>query len=389
MRKQAGKDRYKSQIIFEELEPRVLFSGGIEGLIGSSLLPTEDAIYLHLDAEENQPVREQSAEIAAGETQSHELVFVDTRVTDYQSLVDDLINNADSTRNFEVILLDSEQNGIDLISQTLRGYDNLDAIHIISHGSDGNVQLGNTSLNAETLGENNLSIAMWANSFEEAGDILIYGCNLAETEVGESLINDLSELTLTDVAASDDLTGHASLGGDWELEYNQGQIEAETLIDQDTADQWHGLLAPPTITGLDNDTLDYTEGDRAVVIEQGANVDVDDVDSTDFDTGKLTVSFTAGSDSEEDILGIHNQGYGAGKISIVGWGVAYGGTLIGSYAGGANGDDLVITFNANADAAAVAALIQNITYENSDSENATIGARTVRFNLTDGDGGTS
>ncbi|MCP3879389.1 MAG: hypothetical protein GY701_13515, partial [Sulfitobacter sp.] len=67
----------------------------------------------------------------------------------------------------------------------------------------------------------------------------------------------------------------------------------------------------------------------------------------------------------------------------------YEGTLIGSFVGGANGVNLVITFNANANAAAVQALIENITYENTDSDNATTGARTVRFVLTDGDGGTS
>ncbi|MCP3856052.1 MAG: hypothetical protein GY698_15145, partial [Actinomycetia bacterium] len=101
----------------------------------------------------------------------------------------------------------------------------------------------------------------------------------------------------------------------------------------------------PTITNLAGDGLAYSEGDRAVIIEQGSDVIVADVDSTDFDTGTLTVSFTAGSDVAEDILGIRNQGYSTGEISIAGWGVAYGGTLIGSFEGGANGDDLVITFN--------------------------------------------
>ncbi|MCP4168951.1 MAG: hypothetical protein GY759_24065, partial [Chloroflexi bacterium] len=144
-----------------------------------------------------------------------------------------------------------------------------------------------------------------------------------------------------------------------------------------------------TISNLAGDGLAYSEGDRAVVIEQGSDVVVADVDSTDFDTGTLTVSFTAGSDSAEDILGIRNQGYGAGEISIAGWGVAYGGTLIGSFEGGANGDDLVITLNASATPAAVQALIENITYENTDRDNATTGARTVRFVLNDGDGGTS
>ncbi|MCP4379417.1 MAG: hypothetical protein GY794_25005, partial [bacterium] len=145
----------------------------------------------------------------------------------------------------------------------------------------------------------------------------------------------------------------------------------------------------PTISNLAGDALAYSEGDRAVVIEQGADVAVTDADSTDFDSGTLTVSFAAGSDSAEDILAIRNQGYGTGEISVAGYGVAYEGTLIGSFTGGANGDDLVITLNASANPVAVQALIENITYENTDADNATTGARTVRFVLSDGDGGTS
>ncbi|MCP4963859.1 MAG: hypothetical protein GY926_01345, partial [bacterium] len=62
----------------------------------------------------------------------------------------------------------------------------------------------------------------------------------------------------------------------------------------------------PTVTNLAGDGLAYSEGDRAVVIEQGSDVVVADVASTDFDTGTLTVSFAAGSDSAEDILAIRN-----------------------------------------------------------------------------------
>ncbi|MCP4486732.1 MAG: DUF4347 domain-containing protein, partial [Gammaproteobacteria bacterium] len=229
MKSNVGKKTYQSKLILEELESRQLFSGGIEGLIDTDLLSTNTVTYLQVDAEENQPSSEQSTE--AAEARSHELVFVDTAVDDYQTQVDDLINNADSTRNFEVILLESEQNGIDVISQTLQEYEGLDAIHIISHGDDGNVQLGNTNLNAETLTKNNLNIALWATSFDEAGDILIYGCNLATTEVGESLINKLSELTLTDVAASNDLTDTA-------------QVLAQQIVFLDTAvEDYETLMA--------------------------------------------------------------------------------------------------------------------------------------------------
>ena len=65
------------------------------------------------------------------------------------------------------------------------------------------------------------------------------------------------------------------------------------------------------------------------------------------------------------------------------------GTQIGTFTGGASGTNLVITLDSNADATAVTALVKNITYTNTDTDAPTTGARTVRFVLTDGDGGTS
>ncbi len=145
----------------------------------------------------------------------------------------------------------------------------------------------------------------------------------------------------------------------------------------------------PTVTNLDGDILAYTEGDGVVVIEQGADAVVSDVDSSDFDTGTLTVSFAAGSDAGEDVLAIRHQGTGAGQIGVSGSDVTYQGVTIGTFTGGSGGTNLVITLNASAGATAVTALVQNITYENTDTTTPTPGARTVRYVLTDGDGGTS
>ena len=48
-----------------------------------------------------------------------------------------------------------------------------------------------------------------------------------------------------------------------------------------------------------------------------------------------------------------------------------------------------ITLNASTTPTSVTALVKNITYQNTDTNAPTTGARTVRFVLTDGDGGTS
>ncbi|MEQ1848842.1 MAG: LamG domain-containing protein, partial [Nitrospira sp.] len=79
----------------------------------------------------------------------------------------------------------------------------------------------------------------------------------------------------------------------------------------------------PTISNLSGDSLSYSEGSGAVVIEQSDDALAADVDSADFNTGTLTVSFTASSDSAEDVLAIRNQGTGAGQIGVSGANVTY------------------------------------------------------------------
>jgi hypothetical protein len=587
-----------------------------------------------------------------------EIVFVDPTVPNYQ----DLLRGMDSS--IEVILLDGGQDGIQQMAGALAGRTGIDAIHLISHGNAGTLQLGTGTLTTESMsGQYADELAAIQRALSEQADILVYGCDFAEGEVGQAAVNQLAALTGADVQASTDLTGNVALGGDWRLEVQTGTIETQVVITDETQMDWIGILAEtwmdaatgnviagpagndwyvgdsanntptaagggtdfmygaggddtlqggsgndilvggtgndtiygnsdddvilggtgndyldggsavgrntiiggggndqmvggsgadvfrftgaqsgdaytvdgggatdiidlsefstaaitnsggvitvdrgggnvftithsnvesiitaatvgnhgpladagvdqtvslsstvtltaagssdqdgntltyqwtqiegpkvtlssstaasptftapssattlqfivvvsdgttshadnvtitvaatnaaPTISNLSGDSLAYNEGDGAVVIEQGANAVVADVDSTNLDTGTLTVSIPSGGDSAEDVLSIRNQGTSAGQIGVSGSNITYGGTIIGSFTGGSSGSNLVVTLNSNATPTAVTALVKNITYENTDTAAPTMGARTVRFVLTDGDGGTS
>jgi hypothetical protein len=142
----------------------------------------------------------------------------------------------------------------------------------------------------------------------------------------------------------------------------------------------------PTSTNLSGDSVTWQEGDSPVALDAGANATISDVDSANFDTGSLTVAITAGGASGEDVLQIHDQGTGAGQIGVSGTDVTFAGTTIGTFTGGSGGADLVVTFNANADAAAVQALVRDIEYDNTGGDNPTDGDRTISWTLVDGDG---
>ncbi|HEX8663395.1 MAG TPA: Ig-like domain-containing protein, partial [Beijerinckiaceae bacterium] len=145
-----------------------------------------------------------------------------------------------------------------------------------------------------------------------------------------------------------------------------------------------GTNDAPVLTA--GNTLAYTENDPATVISPAATIT--DVDSTDFNTGTLTVAFTANGTSR-DQLSIRNQGTGLGQIGFDGTTVTYENVTIGTASGGVNGANLVITFtSAAATPTAVQALLDNITYASTSESPSTL-ARTVTYTLNDGDGTTN
>ncbi|SFJ26696.1 FG-GAP-like repeat-containing protein [Planctomicrobium piriforme] len=141
----------------------------------------------------------------------------------------------------------------------------------------------------------------------------------------------------------------------------------------------------PTVAGLPTVTT-YTE--NALPVRIALSGTAVDPDSPNLSGGKLTVSITANSQAT-DVLAVQSLGYGPGEIAAAGFGaVYYEGVEIGVFTGGTNKVALNITFNESATPAAVQALLRAITFH-STSENPVTAARTVRFILTDGDGGSS
>ncbi len=193
--------------------------------------------------EEEATSTEQSSSSMSDSQVRHELVIVDTSVDNFQQLVDDLMNNEDEHRNIEVVLLDADSDGVEQVSEVLSQYRDLDALHLVTHGDDAAFRLGNTWVTSENLSANAGLIARWGEALNSTGDLLLYGCDLAETAEGRELVDSLAELTGTDVAASDDDTGVSHRGGDWDLEYTNGTLESSVVFSQHLQVSYNGVLA--------------------------------------------------------------------------------------------------------------------------------------------------
>ena len=170
-----------------------------------------------------------------------ELVVIDEGVRDKHLFYKNLKPGQD------VVEISAKDSGVQQLTQALMQHKDLNALHIISHAKSGEIQLGNQWLDKAQL-EMQLSLFDGLKtSLKADADILFYGCELAKGQVGEDFLEIIQSHTGLDVAASDDLTGHASLDGDWDLEIQKGDIEAKPVSKEAMAN-FVSVLAPTETT---------------------------------------------------------------------------------------------------------------------------------------------
>ncbi|HYX19147.1 MAG TPA: DUF4347 domain-containing protein, partial [Nostoc sp.] len=144
----------------------------------------------------------------------HIIVFIDSAVENYQQLVKGVIPQA------EVIVLTSQQDGVEQITAALQGQVCFTSVHIVSHGAPGTLYLGNTELSLSTLDRYSEHLKAWFTP-----SLLLYGCNVAMGDAGEEFLTKLHYFTDAAIAASTTPIGNAALNGNWELDKNLGAVE--------------------------------------------------------------------------------------------------------------------------------------------------------------------
>ncbi len=173
---------------------------------------------------------------------ARQLMVVDPSVTNWESLV------AGVDADVDVIVLDPARDGIAQIAAALDGTTRYSAVHLVSHGAQGQMQLGSTTVDAGALGGYSADLARLGDALTDDGDLLLYGCDIADGEAGRTFIDSLAAATGADVAASTDDSGAAALGGDWELESSTGRIESDLAIGEAVLAAYDGLLKTPGAT---------------------------------------------------------------------------------------------------------------------------------------------
>jgi len=166
------------------------------------------------------------------------IVFIDSRVPDIDVLI------AAVAPGVRVVVLDANENGVVQMARALEGEQGLASISIISHGSEGALQLGNGTLNADNLAQHQAALEVMGAALQSDGDILLYGCDVASGVEGQAFIEQLAQATQADVAASTNRTGAASLGADWVLEARVGEVQNDLALNVADVAGYSHTLAP-------------------------------------------------------------------------------------------------------------------------------------------------
>ncbi len=262
------RQRTANSLFLEALEPRVLFSADV--LFAVSDLPVDDPL----------PDVINFAAALPGTSvvePRFEIIIIDLQTPDYSQLIDDIRSKQSAAVQYQLAFIEGGENGVDKISQILSQVRSVDAVHVLSHGGSGQVQLGSALLNHNTFDQNAAAISGWRDALGLHADLLFYGCDLAASEEGVHLLERLSLATGADVAASKDLTGHAAKGGDWALEKEVGVIEAQFPFSSAVLDDYTALLAVPDITDISNGIALNNDGGNSAYLYATTPIDLTEV----------------------------------------------------------------------------------------------------------------
>ncbi|MFO0876531.1 MAG: DUF4347 domain-containing protein [Gemmataceae bacterium] len=275
-----------TQIGLESLEERILLTlanppASRLSLLGPSPLAIEQSLHrgmltqdYHSDSLTSGKNAAQSvvATPATARQPGRAIIFLDSRVQDREALLRSMLHTGSETPLVFVIKPDLD--GIEQITQILARFRDVPAVHILSHGANGQLQLGNGVVDRAALAREAPLLRAWRLALVPGADVLLYGCQLARGDEGQAWVQQFSRLTGADVAASTDRTGGASVGGNWVFETQVGSVSTVGLLSVDTeyghtldtingderSNTLNGTVGPDTINGFGNN--DFLIGGR-------------------------------------------------------------------------------------------------------------------------------
>ncbi|WP_417790782.1 DUF4347 domain-containing protein, partial [Terasakiella pusilla] len=176
-----------------------------------------------------------------------QLLFIDPTVPQRDVLIKDLPNH------IKAVYLDAHTDATEQITTVLQQHQNLEALHIVTHGAPGQLVFSNSLLNTQTLEPYHTQLASWSQAMSAEADILLYGCETGKGTEGRQFLQELNHLISCNVAASATPVGYTHNGEQWSLEQTSGCISTSVFISPQAQQYWFHTLATPSDQDFDSE----------------------------------------------------------------------------------------------------------------------------------------
>ena len=191
------------------------------------------------------------------------LVIIDSSVDELELLKTGLKLGA------EVVVLHPQFDGIEQITALMGRRQDLQKVHLVSHGNSGSLKLGASELNSLNIEQYSTQLKSWFVNSGNSVSLLVYGCQVADGVAGQSFIQKLHDLTGANIAAATQTVGSSSRGGVWQLDYRLGAADPEMVFSDEVIQSYSGTFmneeTPLNMTDEVIDLSNLTEEDSVFV----------------------------------------------------------------------------------------------------------------------------
>src|SRR5262245_31002696 len=202
-------------------------------------------------------------------TTSREIAFIDETISHLNTLL------ANLRPDVEPIVLTASTPAPAQIATALEGRDGLRAVHVVAHGSAGEVHFGAGALSLETLHDHAAELAGIGRALGVDGDLLLWSCDTAAGERGSAFVDELTHLVAANVAAASGRVGAAAQGGRWHLDVQASAVHAHAPLTTLGMASYDGVLSahPDGVTfdAIVNDTgistTDFITKDNTLTLQ--------------------------------------------------------------------------------------------------------------------------
>jgi collagen type VII alpha len=208
-----------------------------------------------------------------------EFLFVDPSVDDIETILSGLRSGV------EAKVLDARTPAARQIALALDGIHDLEAVHVITHGSPGRVNFSAGEWSMATLKDQAEDLAAIGRALAAGGQLRLWSCDSAAGADGAVFIDAFARAAGADVAAATGRIGAAVRGGSWGLTAFAYRPFAKPPLTPAAMSAYGGLL--PTVSSGTTTINGFTFGQNYIVEGSGTlNV----VNGGDLFNGTLTIS---------------------------------------------------------------------------------------------------